>query len=94
MIEKIFFTDDSSSLPEEQEDKFERFSKKQMIRGTAYYRGRVVAKLEDIGFNNVDEVIGKLMGMIDGIPERSTIQIKVENLDKDQSQLYERQVRH
>lgn len=94
VIEKIFFTDDSSSLPEEQEDKFERFSKKQMIRGTAYYRGRVVAKLEDIGFNNVDEVIGKLMGMIDGIPERSTIQIKVENLDKDQSQLYERQVRH
>lgn len=94
VVEKIFFTDEKSNDYQEEEQRFERFSVKYLIRGTAYFKGKVVARVEDIGFNNVDEVIDKLMGEIEGIPERSTIQIKIENVDKEQTQLYERQVRH
>ena len=94
VVEKIFFTDEKSNDYQEEEQRFERFSVKYLIRGTAYFKGKVVARVEDIGFNNVDEVIDKLMGEIKGIPERSTIQIKIENVDKEQTQLYERQVRH
>jgi integrase len=94
VVEKIFFTDEKSNDYQEEEQRFERFSAKYLIRGTAYFMGKVVAKVEDIGFNNVDEVIDKLMGEIEGIPERSTIQIKIENVDKEQTQLYERQIRH
>lgn len=92
VIEKIFFTDDTSTPQEEQEEeKFERFSVKQLIKGTAFYRGRKVAQVEDIGFNNVEEVICNLINQFDqSIPDKAMVQIKIENVDKGQSQMYER----
>lgn len=97
VVEKIFFTDDKSKntiQQKEEEEPFERFSFKQLIKGTMYFRGKVVATVEDIGFNNVEEVIDKLMSMIpETIPSRTMVQIRIENKDKDQSQDYSRMVK-
>ncbi len=92
VIEKIFFTDDVSSRDkQEDEDRFERFSVKQMIKASAYYKGKKVAHVEDIGFNNVEEVICNLINQLDqSIPDKAAVQIKIENVDKNQSRMYER----
>ena len=59
-----------------------------------YFRGKVVATVEDIGFNNVEEVIDKLMSMIpETIPSRTMVQIRIENKDKVQSQDYSRMIK-
>lgn len=94
VIEKIFFTDDKSGKKIDNNENFERFSFKQLIKGSVYFRGKVLASVEDIGFNNVEEVINKLMSMIpDTIPSRSLVQIRIENKDKDQKQDYTRMVK-
>ena len=96
VVEKIFFTDEKSSREnhETQEAKFERFSYKQLMRGTLYYRGKVLVKVEDVGFNNVDEIIARLMSELpETVPERSMVSIRIDNIDKGQTQYYERQVR-
>lgn len=55
VVEKIFFTEDRSTthVSDEKGDHFERFSYKQLIKGTLYYRGKALVKVEDVGFNNV-----------------------------------------
>lgn len=96
VIEKIFFTDDKSSREsrEAQGMAFGRFSYKQLMRGTMYYRGKVLSKIEDVGFNNVDEIIGRLMADLpEDVPNRSMVNIRIDNVDKGQTQYYERQVR-
>ena len=95
VVEKIFFTDDASNKNiEEKDSHFERFSFKQQIRGTLYFRGKKQAVVQDIGFNNVDEVINKLMQQLpDTIPRRTMVQIRIENLDKNQKQDYTRMVK-
>ena len=94
VVDKIFFTDEKSGAIKEDEAEFERFSFKQLIKGTLYFRGKVLATVEDIGFNNVDEVIDKLMSMMpDTIPSRTMVQIRIENKDKDQKQDYTRMVK-
>ena len=97
VVEKIFFTEDKSKdniQQDPQQDVFERFSFKQLIKGTLYFRGKVVATIEDIGFNNVEEVIDKLMSLKpDTIPSRTMVQIRIENKDKGQSQDYSRMIK-
>ena len=62
------------------------------MRGTVYFRGRELGSIEDIGFNNVDEIIRTLIPFIpDDVPLRSIVHFKVENLDKHQTVVYERQ---
>lgn len=93
VIELIFFTEKISKREEEHEETntFERFSKKYMIKGTAYFRGKKLGEIEDIGFNNVDEVIAKLATFVpDDVPERSMVQFRIENVDKEQTAIYER----
>lgn len=66
---------------------------KLMIKGTLYFKGKVLATIEDIGFNNVEEVIAHLMKELpDTIPPRSMVQIRIENKDKGQKQDYTRMV--
>lgn len=96
VIEKVFFSDEPSkaSVKEDKAEVFERFSFKQMIRGTLYFRGKKIYMIEDVGFNNINEVIDTLMKHVpDTIPVRSTVQIRIENLDKKQSKDYMRIVK-
>lgn len=93
VIDFVFFSDKKGKRQEVQENtNFERFSFKYLMRGTVYFRGRQLGQIQDIGFNNVDEIIDKLLAMVpDDLPDRCIVQIKIENLDKKQTQLYERQ---
>ena len=96
VIEKIFFTEDKSSANknDEPENNFFRFSTKQMIKGTLYFKGKILSSVEDIGFNNIEEVIAHLMkDLPDTIPPRSMVLIRIENKDKGQKQDYTRMVR-
>ena len=96
VIEKIFFTEDKTSANknEKTENSFFRFSAKQLIKGTLYFKGAVLASVEDIGFNNIEEVIAHLMkNLPDTIPPRSMVLIRIENKDKGQKQDYTRMVR-
>ena len=96
VVEKIFFTEENSrEHKEKQRDShFERFSFKQLIKGTLYFRGRVIDTVEDVGFNNVEEVITALMNKLpDTIPSRSMVQIRIENKDKQQIKDYTRMVK-
>ena len=96
VVEKIFFTDDKSSANknEEPENDFFRFSAKQLVKGTLYFKGKILASVEDIGFNNIEEVIAHLMkNLPDTIPPRSMVQIRLENKDKGLKQDYTRMIR-
>ena len=95
VIEKIFFTEDKSTANknEDANSNFFRFSAKQLIKGTLYFKGKILASVENIGFNNVEEVISHLMKELpDTIPPRSMVQIRIENKDKGQKQDYTRMV--
>lgn len=95
VIEKIFFTDEvSNDHNQNTNENFERFSFKQLIKGTLYFRGKVITSVEDIGFNNVNQVIDRLMKDIpETIPSRSMVQIRIENVDKEQKKDYTRMVK-
>ena len=97
VIDLIFFTEKISKrevhheTETEREKAFERFSKKYMIKGSVFYKGKLLGELEDIGFNNVDEVIAKLVSFVpDDVPERAMVQFRIENVDKSQTAIYER----
>lgn len=93
VVELIFFTDKESHREKETdvEEKFERFSKMQLMSGKAFFMGRVLAEVEDVGFSNVDEIISRLASMLpDNIPERCMVQFRIENKDKKQTAIYER----
>lgn len=92
VIDLIFFTETSSSREHpSEENSFTRFSPKYMIHGSAFFRGKLLGEIQDIGFSNVDEVITKLFDFVpDHIPVRSIIQFKIENVDKQQTAVYER----
>lgn len=95
VIEKIFFTEENSREHKvEQDTHFERFSFKQLIKGTLYFRGRIISTVEDVGFNNVEDVIKVLMkDLPDTVPTRSLVQIRIENKDKQQTKDYTRTVK-
>lgn len=96
VIEKIFFTEDKTSANknEQEEPGLFRFSAKMLIKGTLFFKGKVLASIEDIGFNNVEEVIAHLMKQLpDTIPPRSMVVIRIEIKDKEQKQDYTRMVR-
>ena len=93
VMEFIFFSDEESKAKKETEveKKFEKLSKYNLIKGEVFHAGKIIAKVETTGFSNIDQVINALMKMIPSIyPERTKFQFKITNLDKDQSQFYER----
>ena len=95
VVEKIFFTDDKSSANknEEPENDFFRFSAKQLVKGTLYFKGKILVSVEDIGFNNIEEVIAHFMkDLPETIPPRSMVQIRLENKDKGLKQDYTRMI--
>ena len=96
VIEKIFFTDEKTSVKVSEDDTDDgvfRVNARQLTKGTMFFRGRPVASVEDIGFNNVDDVIRQLMKDVPGdIPPRSMVMIRIENKDKGRKQDYSRMI--
>ena len=44
-----------------------------------YFRGKVLAQVEDVGYNNVNEIINELMSRIpETIPSKTLVQIRIE----------------
>lgn len=92
VIDFIFFSGKTSVLDQKPEERHFRLSYRAMVNAVAYYNGRNVAEVTDVGFNNVEEVISRLVKMLpEDIPDRATVMFKVVNLDKDLSAIYQRQ---
>ena len=65
-------------------------SKYNLIRGEAFISGECILIIEDSGFTNVEQVITKLLSSLPDEIERPTkVQIRITNLDKKQTQLYQ-----
>ena len=91
VIDFIFFSDKASCREKTEEDNQLRIAAKYMINGIAYHQGRKIAEINDIGFNNVNEVILRLTSELpEDIPCRSIILFKITNMDKDQVAVYQR----
>ena len=81
VIDFIFFSDEKSKQGKARDieapaDKLFRISKKMMIRGRAYFKGKVLSEFTDIGFSNVDQVIAKLANKLPSdIPTGCTVQV-------------------
>lgn len=92
VIDFIFFSGKTSVREQKPEDTHFRLSYRFMVHGEAFHKGQKVAELQDVGFNNVDEVITSLVRMLpDDIPDRSIVMFKITNMDKDQTVVYQRQ---
>lgn len=92
VIDFIFFSGKSSCREQKQEETHFRLSYRFMVEAAAYHNGQKVAEFRDVGFNNVDEVIARLVTMLpDDIPDRSIVMFKIVNLDKGQTVVYQRQ---
>ncbi len=94
VVDYIFFPEQTSDCPIDANFKpLPRVFSSQMFKGSVYFRGRLLGQVQDIGFNNVDEVMARLAEFVpDDIPDRSVCQFKVENLDKHQTQIYEHRI--
>ena len=96
VIDFIFFSDAQSKQGkaldfEAPADKLFRITKKKMIYGRAYFKGKVVGELTDIGFSNVEEVISKLVKQLPkDIPVGCTVQFRITNCDSGKEVVYER----
>ena len=72
---------------------FERISKYNLIRGEAFIGGECVSIIENFGFTNIEQVITILLSSLSDNIERPTkVQIRITNLDKKQTQLYQRKL--
>lgn len=92
VVDFIFFSGKTSSREQKQDDTHFRLSYRYMVNAAAYHNGQKVAELTDVGFNNVDEVIAKLVTMLPkDIPNRSIVMFKIVNIDKNQTVVYQRQ---
>lgn len=92
VIDFIFFSGKTSVRERKQEEVHFRLSYRYLVRAEAFHNGQKVAELEDVGFNNVDEVIERLAAMLpEEIPMRSMVMFKVTNMDKGQTVVYQRQ---
>ena len=70
---------------------FEKMSKYNLIRGEAFICGECIFVIEDSGFTNVEQVITRLLSSLhEDVPRPTKVQIKISNLDKKQTRLYQR----
>jgi hypothetical protein len=68
-------------------------SKYNLIRGEAFINGECIFVIEDSGFTNVEQVIKILLSSLpDEIEHPTKVQIRITNLDKKQTQLYQRKL--
>lgn len=91
VVELIFFSTKVSHREEKIEINNLRISPKYLVHGSLFFRGQLLYELQEIGFNNKEEVITKLAEHVpEEIPKRSILQFKIENKDKMQVAVYER----
>lgn len=96
VIDFIFFSDAPSKQGkakdvEQSEDKLFRISPKMMMYGRAYFKGKVIAEVTDIGFRTVDDVIKALVKkMRTDIPKGCAVQFRITNCDSQKEVVYER----
>ena len=96
VIDFIFFSDEKSKQGKARDieapaDKLFRISKKMMIRGRAYFKGKVLSEFTDIGFSNIDQVIARLAKELPSdIPTGCTVQFRITNCDTQKEVVYER----
>ncbi len=96
VIDFIFFSDKPSKQGkavdvEEPEDKLFRLSKKMMVYGRAYFKGKILAEVNDIGFSTVDAVIAALAAKLPSdIPKGCTVHFRITNCDSQKEVVYER----
>ena len=91
VIDYIFFSNEDINNREDSGKSFERMSKYNLIRGEAFISGECISIIEDSGFTNVEQVITKhLSSLPDEIERPTKVQIRITNLDKKQTQLYQR----
>lgn len=91
VIDFIFFSEKQSSGIEQNEEVHFRLSYRFMVNAAAYHNGRKVAEITDVGFNNVEEVMQRLIPMLpEDIPTRSIVMFKITNMDKDQTVVYQK----
>ena len=70
---------------------FESMSKYNLIPVEAFVCGERVSTIEDSGFTNVEQVITRLLSSLhEDVPRPTKVQIKISNLDKKQTRLYQR----
>ena len=91
VIDYIFFSNKDTDYKDDTEGSFERISKYNLIRGEAYVRGECVSVKEDTGFSNIEQVLTLLLASLpDNLSRPTKVQIKITNIDKRQTQLYQR----
>jgi integrase len=96
IIDFVFFSNAQSKQGkakdlEEPKDKLFRITPKMMISAKAYYMGEVLAELEDVGFNTVDQVIESLIRRLpDVVPNRGAVQFRIVNKDSSREVVYTR----
>lgn len=72
-------------------DKQFKLSLKRMVYARAYFQGAVIAKVTDIGFSNVDEVIKRLVPKFPNtIPMRSEVTFRIKDVDTEKEGIYVR----
>lgn len=96
VIDFIFFSDAPSKQGhakdiEDTEDKYFRLSPKKMVYGRAYFKGKVLAEITDIGFGTVDSVIEALVKQLpNDIPQGCTAHFRITDCDSQKEIVYER----
>lgn len=96
VIDFIFFSTAKSKQGaaksvEEPQGKLFRLSPKRMVYARAYFQGKVMAEVSDIGFSNVEEVIDRLTPQLPAtIPEGCAVQFRIKDLDAEREAVYER----
>ncbi len=78
-------------IQEEKASGLSRFSFRHMMAGTAYYKGKKLCEVTDIGFNNIEDIIQALVKQLPSdIPNREIVLFKIENLDDNECEVYKR----
>lgn len=96
VIDFIFYSDAPSKQGkakdiEEPKNKLFRLSAKKMVRGRAYFMGKMLAQVNDVGFPTVDAVIKALAAQLPTtIPQGSAVQFRIEDCDAQIEEVYER----
>ena len=95
VVEFIFFSDNPGKEELRREEKkleTDRISKNNLLRGTAFYKGKVVAEEEKTGFTNKGQLVALLVKRLPrDIPTGAIVQFVIENLDKGGKWMYEHQ---
>lgn len=92
VVEKIFFTNEKSRrLVKRKANSFDAVVENDELKAEAYYMGEVVGSCGGNGYKNVDEVVAQLMtNLVEDLPLRCTLQIKVVNVSNGQVKFLER----